>query len=281
MVAVHDVGAIPSGDIKIFYRKWGHAGGTPIVIMHGLAYFSFDWIDVAANLAKDREVIAIDMRGFGEFDWSPAKDYGIPANANDLISVLDHFGWKKAVLAGHSMGGRYVTYAAATNPSRAAALMLLEHAPTTADAGFQRVMTTNAGLPDKFGSVDEAIAYYKKDASSLKVRERFEAYLRPVEGGFAIKRDPYFLNAYRRAQATGERPKLQIDLWATLAQVTCPVLFVKGRNTIMIDDKTTDRMKRITPNVTFAELEAGHDLAGEAPDALVDTIQRFILAQKL
>jgi pimeloyl-ACP methyl ester carboxylesterase len=281
MVAAHDVGTITSRDVTIFYRRFGRPGGTPVVIMHGLAYSSFDWIDVSALLAEDREIVAMDMRGFGESGWSANKDYGIPANAGDLIGILDHLGWKKAVFAGHSMGGRYVTYAAEQNPDRAAALLLLEHAPKTAEAGFQRVVTTNAGLPDKFVTVDEAIHYYKKDAKSPKVRERFTAYLRPVDGGFAIKRDPYFLEAYRRAKATGERPKISADLWAILQRVACPILFVKGRTTLMIDDETTERMKTVTPRVTYAELDAGHDLAGEAPAALVGVVQKFLHSQKL
>jgi pimeloyl-ACP methyl ester carboxylesterase len=281
MAPAHNTGTLRSGDVEIFYRQFGQPGRTPIVIMHGLAYFSFDWIDIAAALAQDREVVAVDMRGFGESGWSSAKNYSIPANAADLIRVLDHFEWNSAAFAGHSMGGRYVTYAAAEYPDRTAALMLLEHTPKTAEAGFQRVMILNAGLPDRFASVDEAIRYYKKDPNSAKVRERFEAYLKPANGGLAIKRDPYFLEAYRRAKATGERPKLSIDLWAALQRVACPILFVKGRTTVMIDDETTERMRTITPRVTYVEVEAGHDLAGEAPAALVGAIQGFLRAEHL
>ena len=47
----------------------------PVLIVHGLSYFSYDWIDPAARIAADREVVAIDMRGFGKSDWSPSRDY--------------------------------------------------------------------------------------------------------------------------------------------------------------------------------------------------------------
>jgi pimeloyl-ACP methyl ester carboxylesterase len=65
-------GAIRSHDVDIFYRHFGQPGGTPVLILHGLSYFSYDWIPVSTRVAVDREVIAIDMRGFGNSTWSPA-----------------------------------------------------------------------------------------------------------------------------------------------------------------------------------------------------------------
>ena len=47
----------------------------PLLILHGLSYFSYDWIPVAKLVALDREVIALDMRGFGNSTWSPTRDY--------------------------------------------------------------------------------------------------------------------------------------------------------------------------------------------------------------
>ena len=52
--------------LEIFYRRFGRPGRTPVLIVHGLSYFSYDWIGPAAGIAVDREVVAIDMRGFGQ-----------------------------------------------------------------------------------------------------------------------------------------------------------------------------------------------------------------------
>ena len=73
-------GRVNSGDVSIFYRAFGSRGATPILILHGANYFdSYDWIDVAAALAGDREVVAYDKRGFGESTWSASKDYSVDA----------------------------------------------------------------------------------------------------------------------------------------------------------------------------------------------------------
>ena len=106
-----------------------------MLIVHGLSYFSYDWIDAASQIAHDREVVAIDMRGFGESDWSAARDYKLETLSNDVIAVLDALGWDKAVLMGHSFGGRVCLATAGWKPERAAGLVLVDFAPDIAAPG--------------------------------------------------------------------------------------------------------------------------------------------------
>ena len=128
----------PSGDVSIHYRRLGRPGAAPVLVVHGLSYFSYDWIPVGEALAPEREVLLMDMRGFGDSDWSPAANYSVPAMGGDIIAVLDHAGCKRAVLVGHSMGGRSVTYAAAKHPQRVEALVLVDYSPENAPAGSKR-----------------------------------------------------------------------------------------------------------------------------------------------
>lgn len=120
-------GRAPSGDVEIFFRHFGVPGKTPVIIVHGLSYFSYDWMAVAAELARDREVVAIDMRGFGQSGWSATHDYRLRSLSDDVVAVLDHLGWDRAVLVGHSMGGRIclLTAGVATGSCRGACLSRL------------------------------------------------------------------------------------------------------------------------------------------------------------
>ena len=56
-------GRARSRDLSIFYRRMGRSGATPLLIVHGLSYFSYDWMPVAEELGRQREVLAMDMRG--------------------------------------------------------------------------------------------------------------------------------------------------------------------------------------------------------------------------
>ena len=210
----HATASVRLGDIEIFYRSFGKAGGTPVLIAHGMSYFSYDWIGVATALATDRQIVALDQRGFGNSGWSADQDYAVTAFADDMINLMDHLRWNRVILMGHSMGGRNSAYCAAHNPDRVAALVLVDWSPKTAPEGSKRVRAQNSGLPNAFATDNDAIAYFIDDPAirnDPNVRARFNEFLMPVDGGFAIKRDTYFRDQSRAAVAAGRAPGMVSD----------------------------------------------------------------------
>ena len=217
MTVAHQSARCTSGEVSIFYRRLGRPGGIPLVLLHGLSYFSWDWLEVAQALGGEREVVAMDMRGFGDSGWSATRDYGVVTMARDIRALLEHLGWQRAIVSGHSMGGRSAACFAATDPARAAGLVLIDYSPENLPEGTQRTARMVAGVPDVFPSIEAAMAYFGQQK-----RERFEAYLKPVEGGYAVKRDPHFRDQFRKLLATGERPKLDVDMWQVMKDVALP-----------------------------------------------------------
>jgi esterase len=262
-----------SGDLSIHYRRLGtDRGQAPILIVHGLSYFSYDWLGVGESLGREREVILMDMRGFGDSDWSPSRDYSVPAMAQDILAVLDDAGWKQAALVGHSMGGRSTTYAAAKHPARAAALALIDYTPENAPAGSRRTAEMVAGVPPKFRSIEEAMGYFRS-----KDRARFEAYTRPAEGGgVVLKRDDFFRDQFRKMLETGERPSLGVDMWALLGEVRCPILSMRGTRSDMYAPETAAKMQAANPRLRVVEVEAGHNIAVENPQGFLKALQPFL-----
>ena len=264
----HDTGRVRSGEVSIHFRKLGKPGAVPLLIVHGLSYCSWDWLEVAHSLSTDREVVAMDMRGFGDSDSSAQKDYSVPAMAQDIVAVLDHLGWPRAVLVGHSMGGRSTTYAAAKHAARAAGLALVDYSPENAPAGSKRVTQIVASTPDRFASVEEALAFFGQ-----KDRARMQAYLRP-DG--SIKRDPYFRDQFRRLLETGERPKLGVDMWQLIGEVRCPILSMRGARSDMYGAETVPKMRAANPRLEVVEVDAGHNIAGENPAGFVAAMRAFL-----
>ena len=280
MRATHETGTCPSGDVTLAYRRFGKPGRTPILIAHGLSYFSYDWIDVAAELAADREVVAMDMRGFGDSTWSAARDYGVPTMALDIVALAGHLKWPKAVLVGHSMGGRNVAYCAAKNPTLAAGVVLVDYSPENAPNGSKRVTDSIAGQPDVFPSVDAALRYFGVDPDSpagKAKRVRFEAYLRAVPDGFQAKRDFHFRDQFRRVKETGERPKLGVDMWQVLAELRCPALVLRGAESDMFAAETVAKVKAANPGLRVVEIAGGHNIAGDNPEGFLAAIRPFLV----
>ena len=272
MTIAHETGRVSSGDVSIHFRKLGGGSETPMLIVHGLSYFSYDWLEVAEVLSRDRPVVAMDMRGFGDSQWSAAKDYSVPTMAQDIVNVLDHLGWKRALLAGHSMGGRSTTYVAAKHPARIAALVLVDYTPENAPAGTKRTTETVANTPDAFPSIEAAMQYFGKSD-----RARFEAYLQKSADGYMVKRDTYFRDQFRKVLQTGERPKLGVDVWQLIGEVRCPILSLRGARSDMYAPETMQKMKAANPRLQVVEVkDAGHNIAGENPQGLVAAIRSFV-----
>ena len=267
MRIAHQTGSCKSGDVTISYRRLGKPGRTPLLFVHGLSYFSYDWLEAAAALASDRECVAMDQRGFGDSGWS--KDYSVAAMAADIGNLLEHLAWPRAIVVGHSMGGRNSAYFAAKNPQRAAGLVLVDYSPENAPAGSKRVAQTVSAVPETFASIDEAMRYF-----AGKNRERFEAYLRPVAGGYAIKRDTHFRDQFRKVLETGERPKLGVDMWQALAAVKCPTLVVRGSRSDLFAAETA---KKFPPSFNLVEVDAGHDVAGDNLPGFLEATRPFLM----
>jgi pimeloyl-ACP methyl ester carboxylesterase len=80
--------------------------GEPVVLIHGVGSQWQVWEPVIERVAREREVIAMDMPGFG---GSPTLPIGVPptvsALAGAVASFLDDLGVERAVLGGNSLGG--------------------------------------------------------------------------------------------------------------------------------------------------------------------------------
>jgi esterase len=261
-------GTFFSDRVKLFYRLFGSEGATPLVVVHGLSYFSYDWIPVAKALSSDRQVAALDMRGFGQSEW-PGQ-YSVQQFASDLVALADHLGWREIALIGHSMGGRNCCVCAAQNSGRVKALVLVDWSPEPAMDGTRRIAQTVASVPNRFESVEEAMRFFGSND-----RARFEAYLQSVPGGFAIRRDPYFRDQFRRQLQTGERSGHGIDLWAALSSVSCPSLLVRGARSDLLTQEAAAKMRSANERLNLVELDTGHNVAGEAPEAFVNTVRQF------
>jgi pimeloyl-ACP methyl ester carboxylesterase len=105
--------------VKLHYIVEGK--GEPVVLIHGLhssAEINWKLTGVVGLLAKDHQVIALDMPGHGQSD-KPEKDeaYGVQM-VEDVIALLDHLKIKKAHIVGYSMGGIVAVKLLATHPER-------------------------------------------------------------------------------------------------------------------------------------------------------------------
>jgi pimeloyl-ACP methyl ester carboxylesterase len=269
---------IASGDVEIAYRRFGRPGKTPVLIVHGLSFFSYDWIGPATRLAVDREVVAIDMRGFGESDWSPERNYKLETLVADTVNVLHALGWQRAVLMGHSFGGRVALATSGWHKDRVAGLVCVDFAPDIATAGRRHTAERIGLQPDVFASVDAAMAYHGLHdvPPDAPVRARYEAFLRRTDGGYVLRRDLSFRDNFKRALDTGQSVPVPAFFWPMLSELEIPILVIRASRSDMFAPETLDKVRGINPRVTAIEIAGSHDLAGDNPEGLVGAVTDFL-----
>jgi N-formylmaleamate deformylase len=104
-----------------------HAGdGPPVLMLHGITDNGRCWGRLAdAFVARGHRVICPDQRGHGESD-APAHGYATQDYVDDALAVLNTYAVDRALVLGHSFGGRIAFNLAAHAPERVSRLILLD-----------------------------------------------------------------------------------------------------------------------------------------------------------
>ena len=82
-------------------------GGRPLLLVHGWPETKRIWWRNIAPLAEAGfEVIAPDLRGFGDSDVGPDGFHDVPSHSRDLYALMhDHLGHERIAVAGGDLGG--------------------------------------------------------------------------------------------------------------------------------------------------------------------------------
>ncbi|MFJ8976607.1 alpha/beta fold hydrolase [Streptomyces sp. NPDC102282] len=96
----------PAGprQVEVAYERTGD--GAPLVLLHGIGHHRQAWDPVLRILAAERDVIAVDLPGFGASPALPdGLTYDLGTMAPVLGSLFDTLGVERPHVAGNSLGG--------------------------------------------------------------------------------------------------------------------------------------------------------------------------------
>jgi pimeloyl-ACP methyl ester carboxylesterase len=125
--------------------------GIPLVVSHGFSFAGAVYVQSLSRLASmGFKVIAVDLAGHGGSAALAKRGWELDEYRRFLACVLDELGVRRAVLCGHSLGGRLVAELAAGDPARAVALLLIDAAVGRA---WDELTTFCRWAPPVFGVV--------------------------------------------------------------------------------------------------------------------------------
>jgi len=255
--------------MKLHYREFGEAHpGTPLILLHGLLGSLVNWQRIARRLGERHCVIVPDLRNHGRSPHDPDVSY--PAMAGDVLELMDHLGVARAVLVGHSMGGKTAMWLALEQPERVEKLVVVDIAPVTYSGRLGVLLDALLELPlDRIERRAEADEWLKGRIPDKAVRDYLLQNLVREEDGWRWRTN---LRALRDG----------LDLISSFPEVPegvryfGPVLFLHGSRSDYVKPEYLPRMKKLFPRMERVALEAGHWVYAEQPEAFLAALEAFL-----
>lgn len=268
--------------MQLYYRKYGE--GTPLIIVHGLYGASDNWHTVGRALAEHFEVYLIDQRNHGRSPHAPEHTY--EHMRNDLLELFDKLKLQKAILVGHSMGGKTVMHFAAAHPERVQSLVVVDIAPKSYNnlqtyeqrtVDHHKIITTL--LQTTLADYTSRSAIEHQLAKSIQ-SERTRQFLlknlaRTSDNQFSWKINIHALAANLDSILEGlTKEHFTVDN----EQLGFPTLFIRGENSDYILPDDIDYILELFPYAEAVTIpNAGHWVHAEQPQLLIKNLLYFLV----
>ncbi|GBL73049.1 Protein ABHD11 [Araneus ventricosus] len=152
-----------------------HYDDVPIILIHGLSSFKEVWKGINEVLALEtgKKVCIVDLRNHGESPWSDEVDTA--TMTEDIKHLLDKLKIPKAVLLGHSLGGKISVHLALNYPERVEKIIIEDMRPNgLSPEGLQEVLLYLNLLKDINNLIPQGVS--EKEAREIFLRN-FNDYL--------------------------------------------------------------------------------------------------------
>ncbi|MGC1332608.1 alpha/beta fold hydrolase [Pseudomonas sp.] len=276
--------------VTIAYRIGG--SGPGLLLLHGHPQTHVIWHKVAEQLAEHFTVVAADLRGYGDSDRPAATDDHAPYSkrvmAQDNVALMAELGFERFSVLAHDRGARVAHRLALDHPDAVQRMVLLDIAPTLA-----MYSQTNEAFARAYWHWFFLIRPAPLPETLLEANP--EGYLRSVMGsrsaGLAPFTEQAFAEYLRCLQRPGSamgicedyRASASIDLAHDRADLerghglTLPLLVLWGaEGTVGRCFQPLEEWRQVATDVRGRALPAGHYIAEEAPQLLLDEALRFL-----
>ncbi|BEL03992.1 alpha/beta hydrolase [Actinoplanes sichuanensis] len=291
---------VDAGVLSVAYRQEGPPDGWPVVLSHGFPYDIHAYDQVVPTLtAHGARVVRPYLRGFGPTRFrsdGTIRSGQQAALGSDLITLIEALGLTRPIVAGYDWGGLASCVATALWPERVAGLVSLagydiidierqRHAfdPAVEHAvWYQHLFQTDRGRA--------GLATHRRDLCRMLWRQwspRWEFDEATFAQTAASFDNPDFVDvvvhAYRHALGQAAGDPAYDDLEARLAArptITVPAVTLDGATDTLKPGGTADHAAMFEARHEHRLIDAGHNIAQEAPAAFADavlTVRRWLI----
>ena len=253
------------------FRRAG--GGQPVLLLHGIPTSSRLWDEVAPDLAREFDVIAPDLLGYGESVAGPEHDVSMAAQAVLVPKLLDAIGVDRAVVVGHDLGGAVAQRLVLEAPDRVTGIVLIDSVSFDSWPILRMRMLRTIAPPFArrwprawFGWFALTMRPY---VAKGPAREAFAAGLGAWSG------DARGAEAFLRNTRAMD-PRITQEIAPRLAEIRVPAHVVWGRRDPFQRVRWASRLSDAIPGSTLAVLDGGHFLPWDLPAKVAAEIRSLV-----
>jgi pimeloyl-ACP methyl ester carboxylesterase len=230
---------------------------------------------VGPELARDAQVIYLDLRGSGRSDWSSEEHWTLDTWVDDLAAFYDAIELERPLLFGTGIGGTVAVLFAARHPDRVRRLVLVStvarYVHTRVIAEFDRLGGSDAG---------EVAARYFADPTEASFAEYMRVCV-PLYTRKPLPPDVVARIAMNTAQVaswdrSGDR---DFDLREEAANVRCPTLVLAGADDPGATIAGVEELVAVLPQelVRYERFPSvGHGVFRDRPETMT-LVREFLL----
>jgi pimeloyl-ACP methyl ester carboxylesterase len=262
----------------------GPKSGPPLLLLHGLGRFSEDFSTLAATLARDWHVVALDFRGHGHSDRTPGE-YRVVHYVADTVGFIRQQFAEPLVVYGHSLGAMVALAVAASLPQQVRGIILEE--PPFHTMGRRIEGSAWASLFSGMQRVSrrgQAIEVMAEELAGIQLPSRDGAG--PLRLGDVRSRDALRFSARCLSMIDPDVFSSPIEgRWLDdfnerelFARVNCPVLLLQGDPAMggALTDEDADRAEASLRNCRRLRFTgAGHLIRSEKLDEVMRAVVDF------
>jgi pimeloyl-ACP methyl ester carboxylesterase len=253
-----------------------------VVLAHGGGQTRHSWGGTAAVLADHgHRVVSIDLRGHGDSDWAPDRDYSMAAFRDDALAVVEWVGTPVAWV-GASLGGMTGLHVVDEAPERFSSLVLVDITPRPAAAGVSRILEFMAKDAEAgFATLEAAaaaIAAYQPHRPRPSDLTGLAKNLRLGDDGrWRWHWDPAFLDIRTGGASEPTRDRHHDTLETMARRLTIPTMLVRGKLSDLVTDAEVAEFLEMVPHAQYVDVaDAAHMIAGDRNDVFTDAVVRFL-----
>ena len=274
--------------LRLHYVDWGNEGAPPMLLVHGGRDHCRNWDWVAEAFRDEYHIIAPDLRGHGDSQWSMGGSYTMPEYVYDIAHLVDQKNMAPVTILSHSLGGMISLQYAGLYPDKVKSIIAIEglgaSPPMMAKSAGKSINEKLIGwadelrkvsgrTPRRYASLENAFKRMQDENPHLSENQARHLTVHGAnqneDGTYSWKFDNYV----RIFRPYGLSPEEIRHLWS---RITCPTLLIRGTESWASDPIEDGRFNSFQ-NANVASIDgAGHWTHHDRLDVFLDLVRSHL-----